>query len=669
MESKQETTVSLEPKEEDDPCFDPSIIKFQKYQLVSKLAEQDSEIKWLRKQSQQQQQKLNQLTSFLPTLEKWRERLTDVIKRGHEDDPARQNQRVLEQIYEELGQVWNNLQTITAKANNKVEYTADECSKEADTTLWREEVEHLKVERAFLGRQVARLRYQLDKVISTTHQEAEKAATTTTDAAGKKDEQNEDSVKTEDSAKEQELLKRCKEAESLADSRLKELQETLEDQKRLAVELERLKSERLAIKKDDITQSAIYCSLEAAFQKLQLQQIEWERERGNLKKEKDELERIMEEKYGLQIQRLKRKASEWKQQLEDAIHTSNEAKSQRDQALMRYEAKKLEAENESKVENLHKSIAMLETKSQFLEQEKQYLQVQVEEWKQKARRLEDTVLQKMSESNMLSSEVLEQLRNEINEERRKSDELIGEVESLSNLFREMEDSNRNYIHQLTEKDEQITKLTTERLKQRQQIISLTEYKKTMQAKTKSDEERIAALESALQAAKRHGVEIQNVNNKLNEELRTLNSEIERLRKVAEEQGTKARQEEMEKEEMKRIRDATMRRLEEVVAELQNQRYERKRLEEAKSRLEDKCQRLESMHMAGESELLRDELVKELRKKLYCSVYTNLPKDCVLLRCGHLFSRQCITDLIAQRNRKCPVCGDRFGTEDYRPVYF
>jgi hypothetical protein len=331
------------------------------------LAEQDSEIKWLRKQSQQQQQKLNQLTSFLPTLEKWRERLTDVIKRGHEDDPARQNQRVLEQIYEELGQVWNNLQTITAKANNKVEYTADECSKEADTTLWREEVEHLKVERAFLGRQVARLRYQLDKVISTTHQEAEKAATTTTDAAGKKDEQNEDSVKTEDSAKEQELLKRCKEAESLADSRLKELQETLEDQKRLAVELERLKSERLAIKKDDITQSAIYCSLEAAFQKLQLQQIEWERERGNLKKEKDELERIMEEKYGLQIQRLKRKASEWKQQLEDAIHTSNEAKSQRDQALMRYEAKKLEAENESKVENLHKSIAMLETKSVCME--------------------------------------------------------------------------------------------------------------------------------------------------------------------------------------------------------------------------------------------------------------------------------------------------------------
>lgn len=65
-------------------------------------------------------------------------------------------------------------------------------------------------------------------------------------------------------------------------------------------------------------------------------------------------------------------------------------------------------------------------------------------------------------------------------ERQKTDELIGEIESLSNLFRDLEDSNRSYMSQLTEKDEQITKLTTERLKQRQQIISLTEYKKTMQ---------------------------------------------------------------------------------------------------------------------------------------------------------------------------------------------
>ncbi|GJQ12197.1 hypothetical protein GpartN1_g3988.t1 [Galdieria partita] len=667
-------TSTNEQAEDNDPFFDTSIIKFQKYQLVSKVTEQESEIKRLRKQNQQ----LELLNCFVPTLEKWREKLTDVIKWDPSDCNQGQLKRSVEehqllvQLQEELEQLCNNMPT---KSNSKsLQATLDdsdgaiEWSKiqklEAETSRLRDEMEELKVERGFLGRQLARLRYQLDSMVSN-QQEAEKAAS----AALKKEEQKEEPAKTEDSTKEQELLTRCKDTEALAEGRLKELQEALEDRKKLVVEMERLKSERVVVTKDMITQSAVYGSLEAAFQKLQLQQIEWEQERDNLKREKEELERIMEEKYGLQIQRWKRRASEWKQQLEDAIHASNEAKSQRDQALMRYEAKKLEAENESKIESLQKSIALLETKEQFLEQEKQHLEKQVAEWKQKAIHLEDNVLQKILEGKLVSNEVEEQLRHEIDNERKKSDELIGEIESLSNMFRDMEDSNRSYMTQLMEKDEQITKLSTERLKQRQQIISLTEYKKTMQAKVKSDEERIAALESAVQAAKRHGVEIQNVNNKLNEELRTLNTEIDRLRKVSEEQGTKARQEEIEKEEMKRMRDVTVRRLEDVVSELQSQRYENKRLEELKSRLEEKCQRLESMHMAGESELLRDELIQELRKKLYCSVYTNLPKDCVLLRCGHLFSRQCITDLISQRNRKCPVCGDRFGTEDYRPVYF
>ncbi|GJD08181.1 E3 ubiquitin-protein ligase BRE1-like 2 [Galdieria sulphuraria] len=647
-----------EEAEESDSFFDASIIKFQKYQLVSKVTEQESEIKRLRKQNQEL---LLSSRVLLPTLEKWRERLTKVIKQEHTECNENQVKRseehqVLVQIQEELEVLWNNTQT---KSYSKVAETtvdgaavATESSKiqklEAETSLLREEMEELKVERSFLGRQLARLRYQLDNMVSS-QQEAEKS--TAASAALKKEE--EESAKTEDSTKEQELLARCKDAEALADSRLKELQEALEERKKLVVEWERLKSERLVATDDVITQSAVYCSLKAAFEKLQLQQIEWEKEKDNLKKEKEELERVMEEKYGLQIQRWKRRASEWKQQLEDAIHAT----------------KKLEAENDSQIESLRRSLTMWETKGQFLEQEKQHLEKQVEDWKQKTQRLEENVLKEIRDRKLVSNEIVEQLRHEIEDERKKSDELIGEIESLSNMFRDVEDSNRNYMNQLMEKDEQISKLSTERLKQRQQIISLTEYKKTMQVKAKSDEERIAALENSVQAAKRHGVEIQNVNNKLNEELRTLSAEVDRLRKVSEELGTKARQAEVEKEEMKRMRDVTVRRLEEVVNELQSQRYEKKRLEELKSRLEDKCQRLESMHMAGESELLRDELIQELRKKLYCSVYTNLPKDCVLLRCGHLFSRQCITDLITQRNRKCPVCGDRFGTEDYRPVYF
>jgi len=64
---------------------------------------------------------------------------------------------------------------------------------------------------------------------------------------------------------------------------------------------------------------------------------------------------------------------------------------------------------------------------------------------------------------------------------------------------------------------------------------------------------------------------------------------------------------------------------------------------------------------------REELIAELRRKLHCSVVTTAPKSVVLLRCGHLFSQQCVSELIAGRNRKCPLCKTKFGHDDVRGV--
>ena len=61
-------------------------------------------------------------------------------------------------------------------------------------------------------------------------------------------------------------------------------------------------------------------------------------------------------------------------------------------------------------------------------------------------------------------------------------------------------------------------------------------------------------------------------------------------------------------------------------------------------------------------------MKEYRKMRNCSVKTDKPKELVL-RCGHLFSRQCVDDLVAARNRKCPICKKAFSNEEVRPIYF
>ncbi len=55
--------------------------------------------------------------------------------------------------------------------------------------------------------------------------------------------------------------------------------------------------------------------------------------------------------------------------------------------------------------------------------------------------------------------------------------------------------------------------------------------------------------------------------------------------------------------------------------------------------------------------------------LRCSICKDKFKNVVLTRCYHLFCKDCIDDSLKVRNRKCPACGEKFGQDDVRPVYF
>lgn len=69
------------------------------------------------------------------------------------------------------------------------------------------------------------------------------------------------------------------------------------------------------------------------------------------------------------------------------------------------------------------------------------------------------------------------------------------------------------------------------------------------------------------------------------------------------------------------------------------------------------------------EFSKEELLREYQKIRNCSVKTDKKKEVVLLRCGHLFSQQCVDDLVSARNRKCPICGKNFSHDEVRPIYF
>ena len=55
--------------------------------------------------------------------------------------------------------------------------------------------------------------------------------------------------------------------------------------------------------------------------------------------------------------------------------------------------------------------------------------------------------------------------------------------------------------------------------------------------------------------------------------------------------------------------------------------------------------------------------------LRCSVCRDRFKEVAITRCFHLFCKECIDTNLANRHRKCPACGEKFGADDVRQVYF
>jgi len=55
--------------------------------------------------------------------------------------------------------------------------------------------------------------------------------------------------------------------------------------------------------------------------------------------------------------------------------------------------------------------------------------------------------------------------------------------------------------------------------------------------------------------------------------------------------------------------------------------------------------------------------------LRCSVCQDRFKGVCLTRCFHLFCKECVDDVIRTRNRKCPMCGDKFSDSEVRQIFF
>lgn len=272
--------------------------------------------------------------------------------------------------------------------------------------------------------------------------------------------------------------------------------------------------------------------------------------------------------------------------------------------------------------------------------------------------------------------IIERLQESVDEERAKSDSFIQEVESLSNMFGEVEAENKRVVKLLAEKETVLSKVLAERLRGRQLLTTIREENRALTHGRDLDAEKIKQLTAAVAASKKMAQEAMAATNKGLEEARALSSTLEKRRRIADDASMQSRSAVAEKDELKRERDVYQARAEKVLLDVKDEKFEAKRLRERLVEVEARLKKAESSleeqsghhGQSSEEDMLRDGIIQDLRKRLHCSVVTTEEKAVVLLRCGHLFSRKCTDNLIATRNRKCPICGKPFGNDDVRSVF-
>lgn len=473
------------------------------------------------------------------------------------------------------------------------------------------------------------------------------------------------------------LIEAEKSARELSQKRLEELEQLHEQVKQGSAQIEAL---RLEIAKRDgdviphslVLKSSLYQIMESTLQQLYLKERKWQDERNALNEERVEDMKLAEERLSEAKQTADRTIEDYKRQVSDLQKIADAAKAEKDKAILSYEARKMESGTVASVMSVtDKKVAICEEMRNKLTESNKALNAEIDICR---KRLADCERLLAENATGKEAETIQILRRELDEERKKSAMFICEVESLSNMFAELESENSRIVKQLAEKEQVLSRIMGERLRARQLLTTVKEENKALNQGRTIDNDRIKALTAQLAVCKKHVSDAFAARNAAVEESRKQAAQSERRRRIADDATLTARTAIAEKEEMKKERDAYMARAESKAVGVEDNRFAVQRLTEENAMLKKQLEIQDAAIKAnGKSnsngDVIRDEIISELTKKLNCSVLPSQRKNVVLTRCGHLFSKQCTDDLITTRNRKCPMCGRMFGLDDILPVYF
>jgi len=286
-----------------------------------------------------------------------------------------------------------------------------------------------------------------------------------------------------------------------------------------------------------------------------------------------------------------------------------------------------------------------------------------------------------------------------------NDDYWGELNGVVQMLLDLEKNENPIWTQLLEKKDMLKQALVERLKQRHRMISLREQNKTCSAGTKAEEDKIQALTLLSTSVRNMGNEASE-SARLAENLRSRYAEIldNALKREKDLEGVvKAKIAELIQERgqyaphgnsviklddasfdpgnPKIIPDASD--IEHQIMNDKNnevvdiyQQYAKKQLELAQLEQEtfQRNKELELLTVMNKRKAdkisdpnsVRNQIYQDMKKQRFCPIMPDKERDCLLSRCGHLFSQDGIASL---KVKKCPLCGERFTNDEIRQVFF
>ncbi|KAJ1919295.1 E3 ubiquitin-protein ligase bre1 [Mycoemilia scoparia] len=260
---------------------------------------------------------------------------------------------------------------------------------------------------------------------------------------------------------------------------------------------------------------------------------------------------------------------------------------------------------------------------------------------------------------------IESLIHERDDLNNKSQLMEGELETLCKLVDQLEASTASSVDAINSRQRQIARLIGEKSKYEEKFLSLNKerdaIKSTINTLRQQSFKQIEFLKDAENKEKHLHTELVQMDKELASLKRQVNHTMQRL----EEATIKAQESEQARLSMQERYTEIESMLNERTRLAEKTQHEKKHIEEELERVQTRLTKTTTTR-SSDSELKK--LCEEYKSLLKCTSCQLRFKSHVLQRCMHVFCKPCIDSRIETRQRKCPTCGDAFGTGDIKQIF-